>query len=168
MTLDTHEAWTVGLAEVLALARQVDVFLPSREELVAIVGYDDPERACRELLDEGVPAVVVKCGAEGAVVGTSQGRVSSIAAPEVDVVDVTGAGDSFCGGLAAGLALGEELVAAAQRGAATAGAAIGASGSLRLLRRAAVAERLRDLLRAGLAGEDEAAPEARLRRTTAT
>ncbi len=59
------------------------------------------------------------------------------------MVDVTGAGDSFCGGLAAGLALGEELVVAAQRGAATAGAAIGASGSLRLLRRKAVAERLR-------------------------
>ena len=76
------------------------------------------------------------------------------------MVDVTGAGDSFCGGLAAGLALGEELDAAARRGAATAGAAIGASGSLRLLRRTTVAERLRDLLRAGLAGEDGAAPEA--------
>ena len=58
-------------------------------------------------------------------------------------MDATGAGDSFCGGLAAGLALGEELAVAAQRGAATAGAALGASGSLRLLRRKAVAERLR-------------------------
>ena len=38
--------------------------------------YDDPERACRELLEEGLPAVVVKCGAQGAVVGTSKGRVS--------------------------------------------------------------------------------------------
>jgi sugar/nucleoside kinase (ribokinase family)/fructoselysine-6-P-deglycase FrlB-like protein len=143
VTLDTHEAWTVGRAELLALARQVDVFLPSREELVAIVGYDDPDKACRELLDEGVPAVVVKCGTEGAVLGTANGPVLRIAAPEVDAVDVTGAGDSFCGGLAAGLALGEDLEDAAQRGAATAGAAIGASGSLRLLRRKAVAERLR-------------------------
>jgi glucosamine--fructose-6-phosphate aminotransferase (isomerizing) len=143
VTLDTHEAWTVGRAEFLALARQVDVFLPSREELVAIVGYDDPAKACRELLDEGVPAVVVKCGTEGAVLGTSNGLVLRIPAPEVDAVDVTGAGDSFCGGLAAGLALGEDLEVAAQRGAATAGAAIGASGSLRLLRRKAVAERLR-------------------------
>jgi glucosamine--fructose-6-phosphate aminotransferase (isomerizing) len=58
-------------------------------------------------------------------------------------VDATGAGDTFCGGLAAGLAVGESLVVAAQRGAATAGAALGASGSLRLLRRAGVAERLR-------------------------
>jgi glucosamine--fructose-6-phosphate aminotransferase (isomerizing) len=143
VTLDTHEAWTVGSAEVFALARQVDVFLPSREELAGIVGYDDPERACRELLDEGVPAVVVKCGPVGAVLGTPQGGVSSVAAAEVDVVDATGAGDSFCGGFAAGLALGEELAVAAQRGSATAGAALGASGSLRLLRRSALAERLR-------------------------
>ncbi len=150
VTLDTHEAWTEGRDEFLALARQVDVFLPSREELVAVVGYDDPDRACRELLDEGVAAVVVKCGTEGAVLGTSNGPVLRIAAPEVDVVDVTGAGDSFCGGLAAGLALGDDLEHAAQRGAATAGAAIGASGSLRLLRRKAVAERLRASYEQGL------------------
>jgi sugar/nucleoside kinase (ribokinase family)/fructoselysine-6-P-deglycase FrlB-like protein len=143
VTLDTHEDWAAGRAEIVALARQVDVFVPSREELAGIVGYDDPERACRELLEAGLEAVIVKCGADGAVIGRSAGRVSHIAAPEVAVVDATGAGDSFCGGLAAGLALGEDLVVAAQRGAATAGAAIGASGSLRLLRRAAVAERWR-------------------------
>jgi sugar/nucleoside kinase (ribokinase family)/fructoselysine-6-P-deglycase FrlB-like protein len=149
VTLDTHEAWAVGRAEFLALARQVDVFLPSREELVAVVGYDDPERACRELLDEGVAGVVVKCGPEGVVLGRSNGQLARIAAPEVDVVDVTGAGDSFCGGLAAGLVLGEELQVAAQRGAAAAGAAIGASGSLRLLGRTAVAHRLLDCYEKG-------------------
>jgi fructoselysine-6-P-deglycase FrlB-like protein len=142
VTLDTHEAWAAGRAEVVALGRQVDVFLPSREELAVVVGYDDPERACRELLAEGLPAVVVKCGSQGAIVGRTGGGISSVAAPEVDVVDATGAGDSFCGGLAAGLALGEDLLVAAQRGAATAGAALGASGSLRVLRRVAVAEHL--------------------------
>jgi sugar/nucleoside kinase (ribokinase family)/fructoselysine-6-P-deglycase FrlB-like protein len=159
VTLDTHEAWTVGRAEFFALARQVDVFLPSREELVPIVGYDDPERACRELLEEGLLAVVVKCGSAGAVLGTSQGRVSSIAAAEVDVADVTGAGDSFCGGLAAGLALGEELVVAAQRGAATAGAALGASGSLRLLGRTAVAEQLRACYERGSPAKTKTLPK---------
>jgi hypothetical protein len=68
----------------------------------------------------------------------------------VVVVDPTGAGDSFCGGLAAGLALGEDVVAATRRACATAAAAIGAVGSLRLLDRAAIA---RDLL----AGRDAAA-----------
>lgn len=143
VTLDTHEAWPAGRDDVLALARRVDVFLPSHGELAAIVGYDDPERACRELQAEGVPAVVVKCGANGALVSASGGPPVRIAPPDVAVLDATGAGDTFCGGLAAGLAAGESLVVAAQRGAATAGAALGASGSLRLLRRAGVAERLR-------------------------
>lgn len=141
LMLDSHEAWTAG-EEILALAQQVDVFLPSREELAPIVGHDDPERAGRELLEAGVPAVVVKCGVDGAVVAASKDKVSVVAAAKVVAVDTTGAGDSFCGGLAAGLALGEDLLRAAGRGAATAGAAISATGSLRLLRRSAVAERL--------------------------
>jgi sugar/nucleoside kinase (ribokinase family)/fructoselysine-6-P-deglycase FrlB-like protein len=162
--LDTHEAWSAARDEVLDLARRVDVFVPSHEELAAILGYDDPERACRELQAEGVPAVVVKRGEKGALVGTPGGPAVRIAPPDVAVLDVTGAGDTFCGGLAAGLAIGEALVVAAQRGAATAGAALGASGSLRLLRRAGVAERLRSryaqgkLPRAALLpkpGEDE-------------
>jgi glucosamine--fructose-6-phosphate aminotransferase (isomerizing) len=143
VTLDTHEAWPAGRDDVLALARRVDVFVPSHGELAAILGYDDPERACRELQAEGVPAVVVKCGEKGALVSTPGGPPVRIARPDVVVLDATGAGDTFCGGLAAGLAAGESLVVAAQRGAATAGAALGASGSLRLLRRAGVAERLR-------------------------
>ncbi len=140
VTLDTHESWDAR-DEVLALARQVDVFLPSDGELAALLGYDDPGRACAELLAEGVPAVVVKCGSKGAVVALPEG-VTTVRPPEVVVIDATGAGDTFCGGLAAGLALGEPLLTAARRGAATAGAALGASGSLRLLRRAAIAGRL--------------------------
>jgi fructoselysine-6-P-deglycase FrlB-like protein/sugar/nucleoside kinase (ribokinase family) len=144
VTLDTHEAWPAGRDDILALARRVDVFVPSHGELAAMLGYDDPERACRELLAEGVPAVVVKCGEQGAVVSKPGGPPVRIAPPDVAVLDATGAGDTFCGGLAAGLAVGESLVVAAQRGAATAGAALGAGGgSLRLLRRAGVAERLR-------------------------
>ena len=65
------------------------------------------------------------------------------------MVDPTGAGDSFCGGFAAGLALGEDVIDAARRGSATAAAAIGAVGSLRLLDRVTIA---RDLL----AGQDTA------------
>ena len=143
VTLDTHEAWPAGRDQVLALARRVDVFVPSHGELAAILGYDDPERACRELQAEGVPAVVVKCGEKGALVSAPGGPPARIAPPNIAVLDATGAGDTFCGGLAAGIAIGESLAVAAQRGAATAGAALGASGSLRLLRRARVAERLR-------------------------
>jgi sugar/nucleoside kinase (ribokinase family)/fructoselysine-6-P-deglycase FrlB-like protein len=144
ITLDTHEAWDARRNEVLDLARRVDVFLPSHEELEATLGYDDLNQACAELLAEGVRAVVVKRGAEGTLVAVPDRPVVSVAPPEVAVVDVTGAGDAFCGGFAAGLALGDSCAVAAQRGAATAGAAIGASGSLRLLRRSENAEALFD------------------------
>ena len=112
VTLDTHEAWDRGREEVLDLARRVDVFLPSHEELEAILGYDDPERGCAELLEEGVPAVVVKRGGEGTLVAVPGRPVVSVAPPQVPVVDVTGAGDAFCGGFVAGLALGDSCVVA--------------------------------------------------------
>ena len=142
ITLDTHEDWPRGVGAI-DVARLVDVFLPSREELATILGYDDPERAAGELTGAGLKCVVVKLGADGALVA-GQGKLPmQVPASHVVVVDPTGAGDSFCGGLAAGLALGEDVVAAAGRACATAAAAIGAVGSLRLLDRAAIA---RDLL----------------------
>jgi sugar/nucleoside kinase (ribokinase family) len=140
--LDTHEDWRAG-NDVLEAARLADVFLPSREELAGLLGYDDPERGAAELTGAGITAVVVKLGGDGALVARPGGPVSHVPAATASVVDPTGAGDSFCGGFAAGLALGEDAVSASWRGCATAGAAIGAVGSLRLLHRGPLA---RDLL----------------------
>src|SRR5689334_13672917 len=155
ITLDTHEGWRRG-ADVLETARLVDVFLPSREELAELVGYDDPPRAAGELIAAGVPCVVVKMGGDGALVARPSMPLAHAPASKVAVADPTGAGDSFCGAFAAGLALVDDVVAAARRGCATAGAAIGAAGSLRLLDLGPVA---RDLLAGGAAtGTDRAAP----------
>lgn len=141
ITLDTHEDWPRG-SEVLEVARLVDVFIPSREELSTLVDYDDPARAAAELVAGGVTCVVVKMGGDGALVARPGGASARVPAAAVEVVDPTGAGDSFCGGFAAGLALGEDAVAAARRGCVTAAAAIGASGSLRLLDRGWLARKL--------------------------
>ncbi|HLK78893.1 MAG TPA: PfkB family carbohydrate kinase [Streptosporangiaceae bacterium] len=141
ITLDTHEDWPRG-SEVLEVARLVDVFIPSREELSTLVDYDDPARAAAELVAGGVTCVVVKLGGDGALVARPGEAPARVPAAAVEVVDPTGAGDSFCGGFAAGLALGEDAVAAARRGCVTAAAAIGASGSLRLLDRTGLAHEL--------------------------
>lgn len=61
------------------------------------------------LLELGPRAVVVTLGARGAAVVTRSG-VLEVPAPEVDVVDTTGAGDAFAGALAVRLAEGRELV----------------------------------------------------------
>ena len=145
ITLDTHEDWRRG-PEVLEVARLVDVFVPSREELAELVGYDDPSRAAIELTGAGVKCVVVKLSGDGALVARPGSAPVRVPAAPVRVADPTGAGDSFCGGFAAGLALGEDPAAAAWRGCVTAAAAIGAAGSLRLLERGQIAH---DLLAGG-------------------
>jgi sugar/nucleoside kinase (ribokinase family)/fructoselysine-6-P-deglycase FrlB-like protein len=133
ITLDTHEDWVVGhQPELLELARAVDVFVPSREELTGLVGYDDPGCAADELLAQGVRSVVVKLGADGAIVGDGRGGAAQVAACPVDAVDTTGAGDAFCGGLAAGLAVGDTLPEAVRRGCVSASFAVTSFGSMAL------------------------------------
>ncbi len=99
------------------LLRHVDVLVPNVPELGALTGGDVP----RTLEDIGArgrtladgPAVVVTMGESGALVIDGD-RATHVPAPRVDAVDTTGAGDAFCGSLAAGLARGSSLVDAAR------------------------------------------------------
>ncbi|WP_327236566.1 PfkB family carbohydrate kinase [Streptomyces sp. NBC_01317] len=133
ITLDTHEGWAhEPRADVLALAARVDVFVPSREELADLAGYDDPERAVADLRTHGVRDVVVKLGAAGALACRLGEDPVLVPAHPVEAVDPTGAGDAFCGGLAAGLGGGESLLAAVRRGCASASFAVTSFGSMTL------------------------------------
>lgn len=133
ITLDTHEGWAAEpAARVLALARAVDLFEPSLEELRDLTGDHTPTGGLRSLERAGVRRAVVKAGSDGAYVLTS-GHIVHVPARQVDAADTTGAGDSFCGGVAAGLAAGLDTVEAVALGVAAAGTAIQSSGSLRLL-----------------------------------
>ena len=87
--------------DLLAL---VDVLVPNEHEL-------DHLGAAGELLAAGVGAIVTTLGAEGARVLTvyEEWQVPPF---RVDVVDTTGAGDTFCGVLAGCLARGDTLAAA--------------------------------------------------------
>jgi sugar/nucleoside kinase (ribokinase family)/fructoselysine-6-P-deglycase FrlB-like protein len=133
ITLDTHEGWANESGDrLLDLARSVDLFEPSLEELQDLTGMTGAIAGLRELAAEGVRRAVVKAGADGAFLLTDAGIVH-VPAGQPQVVDTTGAGDSFCGGVAAGLARGLDPSTAVALGVVTAGIAIGASGSLRLL-----------------------------------
>ncbi|MBD7998231.1 ribokinase [Oerskovia gallyi] len=61
-----------------------------------------------------VPAVVVTLGGAGCLVAQRGSAPVRVPAPRVDAVDTTGAGDTFCGVLAAALAGGSTLVDAAR------------------------------------------------------
>ena len=136
VTLDTHEDYVVDYRQRLrALAARVDAFLPSRAELADLVGYDDPRSALSTLADLPTPVIVIKMGAEGALVWEkAMGALHEVGIAGGPVVDVTGAGDAFCGGFAAGLSLGYTPLRAAQCGAIAASYAVAGFGSPHLAR----------------------------------
>lgn len=76
----------------------VDIMKISDEETSLLTDHADPEEAAKALIAQGVDCVVVTLGSEGALLCTKDlsVRVPSRAA---EVVDTTGAGDSFWGGL---------------------------------------------------------------------
>lgn len=115
-------------AEVLAV---VDVLVPNRSELSILAARpvdDHDDLVAAASLLEGPGAVVVTCGAEGAVV-VEGGRATWIPAVAVTVVDTTAAGDSFCAALADALVDGADLVAAARWSVRVAAATVTRAGA---------------------------------------
>lgn len=100
----------------------LDPLIVNEHEAAALAG--SPEG----LLALGPKSAVVTLGARGALVVTP-GRVTEVDAPEVSVVDTTGAGDAFAGALAAGLADGEPLPDAARFAARVAALSVTAAGA---------------------------------------
>lgn len=101
---DPSEQWDSGLRAVLP---HIDILLPNAVEAarIAAAAGAEPGPAGVALARLGVgglsgsrPLVVVKAGGAGAVAATASGVVASTEAYPVDVVDTTGAGDSFDAG----------------------------------------------------------------------
>ena len=86
----------------------VDVFIPNGIELGQFAGTADLEAGATKALEAGVGAVVVTVGSEGAWL-FRPGVKEHVAAPRVEAVDSTGAGDAFVGSLAVSLAEGLSL-----------------------------------------------------------
>jgi ribokinase len=86
--------------------------------------------------------VVVTLGARGALAAVEHGQLLFAAAPPVDVVDTTGAGDALVGALAAALDRGASWRRALAEGVAAGSLACGASGAQAALPRAETIARL--------------------------
>lgn len=104
-----------------AVLTAVDVLLVNELELAQLVGpFGDLAEVPGRLADAGVGvgvgrAVVVTLGGEGAaIVDATDETVVRVASPQVEVVDTTGCGDAFTGGLISRLAAGANLVEAVQ------------------------------------------------------
>lgn len=102
-----------------AAMRQVDYAFPGLEDAAVLTGLTDPDAILDFYLGLGPSVVVLKMGADGAIVATpaARTRVPGIA---VQAVDATGAGDTFCGSFLARTLAGDDAVAAARYAAVAA------------------------------------------------
>jgi len=106
-----------------------DLFLPSVDDVNVLSGRSDPDAIIAWSHELGAKQVVLKLGAEGALVSDGKQR-ERIAGHRVEVVDATGAGDCFCGNLLARIALGDSLVDAARYANAAAAIAVQGFGAV--------------------------------------
>lgn len=89
---------------------------------------DTEEGVVEALLGEGIHAVVITLGADGAVFSEG-GTVVRVPAPVMDAVDTTGAGDAFVGALSARIAVGAPMQDAVEFAVRVGAFAVGRHGA---------------------------------------
>lgn len=105
--------------------RLCDLFLPSMDDMTALTGLQQQDAVLDWSHAHGARQVVLKLGADGAIVSDG-GQRTRIAPHPVRAVDATGAGDCFAGNLLARLSQGDALAEAAHY--ANAAAALSVQG----------------------------------------
>src|ERR687886_3058126 len=97
--LDTMNMWIeVARSSLLRTISMVDCLIVNDGELKQLTDEPNLVRAARAVLNMGPRVVVAKQGEYGAAMYTRDGVFGLPAYPTADVVDPTGAGDTFAGG----------------------------------------------------------------------
>ena len=119
--------------EIREIITRLDAFLPSEMEVLSYFRRDkvDMWEAAETFADMGAKIVVIKRGAKRQYVyERATGRRWQVPAYPARVVDVTGAGDAYCGGFMIGLCETGDAVEAALRGTVAASIVIEGTGAL--------------------------------------
>ena len=105
--------------------KSIDCFVCNIQE-AGILFFDDytgktplemADIISQKVIAAKIPSMIVTMGGEGAVYADINGDRGFCPARKVDVKDTTGAGDSFCAGVAVGLTYGKTLAEACEIGA---------------------------------------------------
>ncbi|EYF07897.1 PfkB family carbohydrate kinase [Chondromyces apiculatus] len=97
---DTMNFWISGEPQILAsMLRRIDTLVVNDEEARQLSGIYNIRRAARDILTRGPRRVIIKRGEHGALLFDEDGIFAAPGFPLEDVIDPTGAGDSFAGGL---------------------------------------------------------------------
>ena len=85
--------------DVTRLIKNVDIFLLNDEEALQLTGMNDLDKIADLFLSYGPEIVVIKKGSKGSLLAFKDNKVNISVVPNVNVLDPTGAGDSFAGGV---------------------------------------------------------------------
>ena len=85
-----------------------DYSCKTKEEMIDILS--------QKVIAAQIPSMIITMGAAGAVYADKNGLKGYCPARRVEVKDTTGAGDSFCAGVAIGLTYGKSLAEACEIG----------------------------------------------------
>jgi len=135
--LDTGAAYMKPeyMEDLPALFSLVDVVIPSEVEVKGLFGDIAMIDAAKKLTDLGAKHVVIKIGKRGCLVYEDGSATYVSAYHDTEVVDPTGAGDSFCGGFLVGYSKTKDLLMAAKYGTVSSSFIIedfGIEGALRV------------------------------------
>jgi sugar/nucleoside kinase (ribokinase family) len=99
--LDSMNLWIdIARDDLVKVVERVDCLVLNDAEIRQLTGRPSVVRAARELLSWGPSAIIAKQGEYGAALVTEEGFFAVPAYPLERVIDPTGAGDTFAGGLA--------------------------------------------------------------------
>lgn len=125
-----HYARHLKEGELAGMLGRARAFLPSRGEVEHLAPDGDWVGLIGRLGDAGFEEVVVKLGGAGCLVaGPGVKSPRRIPAAPAGVVDLTGAGDAFCGAYAAARLDGLDPLAAGRRGAIAAAMVVECTGA---------------------------------------
>ena len=96
---DTMNLWIDLCPDKLwDVLKKVDIFLLNDEEAIQLTGKKNLSEAANQLLQSGPRVVIIKQGANGALLTYDDVSVQIPVFPIKSLIDPTGAGDSFAGG----------------------------------------------------------------------
>lgn len=125
--------WTsprVMAGVLTAAASLCDIVLPTHGDEAPLFGDRNVDETADRYLELGVEEVVVKDGSGTALIATAHERVRVAPLPGAEVVDATGAGDSFNGAYLSARLAGKSLQEAAEAAHRVARVVIGQKGAL--------------------------------------
>jgi len=122
---DTMNFWISGEPNLLAqVLSRIDLLVINDEEARQLAGVHNITKAAKDIRARGPKRLIIKRGEHGALLFDEHGTFFVPAYPLEDVVDPTGAGDTFAGGLLGYLARHGELTPSSLRRAMFFGSAV--------------------------------------------